>query len=97
MRNQRTERKHDELDVTGMLMKAYVHVDRKEFVEAQELLERVLKREPNNQLVLKYQSVLDSARREAEAEEEDDDEEESSSTSSESNSNESEHSDASGK
>ena len=65
-----------EWSVTNMLMQAYVHVDRKEFEEAQVLLEKVLKREPDNELVLKYQKVLETARdAAAEASTSDDDDE----------------------
>lgn len=68
--------------VTSLLMKAYTLVEQKELGEAQEILERVLKREPENELVLKYQQVLEAAQKAAEEEssseeedEEDDDDE----------------------
>jgi outer membrane protein assembly factor BamD (BamD/ComL family) len=68
--------------VTSLLMKAYTLVDQKDFAQAQEILERVLKREPENELVLKYQKVLEAAQ--AAAEEESSEEEGESSSSSES-------------
>lgn len=65
-KNQEGKNKVEQSSVSSLLMQAYVLVEQKQFEEAQRLLQQVLREEPNNSLVIKYQQVLEKAQKHAE-------------------------------